>query len=285
MIIRFIAPAAALALAAGLMLSPLAAAAAGADKPPRVKWSFAGPLGKFDQGQLQRGFKVYREVCANCHSVKRIAFRNLADAGGPAFRPEQVKALAAEYKVKDGPNDQGEMYERPGRPSDLFPLIFANDEAAKAVHNGAAPPDLSLMGKARTYERGFPTFVFDIFTQYQEQGPDYLTALLTGYADAPKGFTVEDGLNYNKYFPGNKIAMANPLIDGQVTYDDGAPGTVAQYARDVTAFMMWTSEPKLTERKQMGFNVVIFLLLLSGLLYYTKKKVWAPVHGGGAAHH
>ncbi len=245
-------------------------------QPPAQKWSFAGPFGKFDQGQLQRGFKIYKEVCSSCHSMSLVSFRNLAEEGGPGFSEAQAAAVAAEYKIKDI-DDKGEPIERAGRLADAFPAPFANDRAAAAA-NGVAPPDFSTLAKARTYERGFPWFVFDIFTQFQEQGPDYIVALLQGYKDAPHGFELPPGGNYNEYFPGHVIAMPKPLSDDQVTYDDGAPQTVARYAKDVTAFMMWAAEPHLVARKRLGFQVIIFLLVLSGLLYFTKKKVWSAVH-------
>lgn len=254
------------------------AGAAEAEQPPRQKWSFSGPVGKYDRGELQRGFKVYKEVCAACHGLSYIAFRNLAEPGGPGYSPAQAAAVAAEYKIKDGPNDQGEMFERPGRPADRFPSPFPNEQTARAANGGALPPDLSLIAKARTYERGFPWFIFDIFTQYQEQGPDYLVALMTGYEDAPQGFTLPAGSNYNKYFPGHAIGMPKPLNDGQVTYDDGSPQTVAQYSKDVTAFLMWAAEPHMEARKRIGMQVFIFLILLSLLLYFTKRKVWAAAH-------
>src|SRR5262249_31927552 len=192
--------------------------------PPPEKWSFAGPWGFYDQAQLQRGFQVYREICSNCHSLKLLAFRNLADPGGPRFSEKQVKALAATYKIKDGPNDSGEMFERPGRPSDYLPWNFANEQAARAAP-GAVPPDMSLLAKARSYERGFPYFLIDFSTQYQEQGPDYIYALLNGY-------TKNDDPAWNKYFPGHKIAMPKPLADGVVDYADGSPKTLPQYAKD-----------------------------------------------------
>ena len=267
----------ALTLAASLGAAGTARAAEGTPVPPAQKWSFAGPYGKFDQGQLQRGFKIYKEVCASCHSMSLVSFRNLAEAGGPGFSEAQAAAVAAEYKIKDI-DDKGEAIERAGRPADAFPAPFANDRAAAAANGGVAPPDFSTLAKARTYERGFPWFVIDIFTQYQEQGPDYITALLQGYKEPPKNFVLPAGGNYNEYFPGHVIAMPPPLSDGQVTYDDGAPQTLAQYAKDVTAFMMWAAEPHLVQRKRIGFQVMIFLIVLSGLLYFTKKKVWSAVH-------
>jgi len=240
-------------------------------------WSFAGPFGKFDKGQLQRGYKIYKEVCSNCHSMKFVAFRNLAQEGGPGFTEDQVKALAATFKVQDGPNDAGEMFDRPGKPSDRFPPPFANAEAAKAANNGAVPPDMSLLAKARSDEKKFPQFIFNAFLQYQEYGPDYISSLLTSYGpETPKKC---DTGYYNTAYIGSKpcFAMPKPISDGQVTYDDGTPETVAQYSKDVAAFLMWTAEPKLEERKETGFKVIIFLIVFSGLLYITKRKVWSNV--------
>jgi ubiquinol-cytochrome c reductase cytochrome b/c1 subunit len=271
----------ALMVAGGLVFGGVqnARAAEGSEKPPGNKWSFAGPVGKFDRGALQRGLKVYKEVCSSCHSLNFVAFRNLAEPGGPGYSPAQAAAFASEYKIKDGPNDAGDMFERPGRPADYFPAPFPNEQAARAANGGAAPPDLSLITKARSYKRGFPMFVFDVFTQYQEQGPDYVAALLQGYEDnPPAGFTLPEGSYYNKYFPGHAIKMPKPLSDGQVTYDDGSPATVAQYAKDVTTFLMWTAEPHMEARKKLGLQVFVFLILLTGLLYFTKKKVWAAAH-------
>jgi cytochrome c1 len=245
--------------------------------PPKQRWSFAGPFGKFDRGQLQRGLKVYREVCAVCHGLKMIAFRNLADPGGPGFTTAQAAAVAAEYKVADGPNDQGEMFERPGRLADYFPPPFPNDQAARARYN-AVPPDLSVIAKARGFERGFPFWVLDMLTQYQEHGVDYLTALQRGYEDTPPaGVTLPPGSFYNKYYPGHAIAMPPPLSDQRVDYTDGSPMTVEQYAKDISAFLMWAAEPHLEQRKRIGLQVFVFLIILAGLLYFTKKKVWRAV--------
>ncbi len=263
-------------LASASLTSAPALAAEGAPQPPHEDWSFAGPFGGFDRAQLQRGFKVYREVCSACHGLSRVAFRNLAEDGGPGYSEGQVQALAAEYQITDGPGEDGEMFDRAGRPSDRFPAPYPNEQAAAAAH-GKAPPDLSLIAKARTYERGFPWFVFDIVTQYQEQAPDYIHALLVGYKDAPQDFEVPEGAHYNAYFPGHVIAMAAPLSDGQVTYDDNAPATVDQYARDVTAFLMWAAEPHMEQRKRMGFQVIIFLIGFAALLFFTKKKIWREV--------
>jgi cytochrome c1 len=245
--------------------------------PPHESWSFAGPFGKYDQAQLQRGFKIYREVCSNCHSMELVAFRNLADPGGPGFSEAQVKALAADYKVKDGPNESGEMFERPGRPSDHIPWNFPNDNAARAANGGALPPDMSVLAKARSFSNGFPWFIINGFTQYQEQGPDYIHGILNGYKDPPPGFDLQPGQYYNEFMPGHKIAMPKPLNDGQVDYPDGSPTTLQQYSKDIAAFLMWTAEPKLEERKRTGLRVMVFLILFAGLLYYTKKKVWAEV--------
>jgi cytochrome c1 len=270
----------ALALIASLL--GLAGAAFAADEnshespqPPRVKWSFSGPFGHYDKGQLQRGFKVYKEVCSVCHGMKFVAFRDLEALG---YSEGQVKAIASEYKIPDGPNDQGEMFERGGRPADYFPTPWPNENAARARYNGV-PPDFSVLAKARGYERGFPWFIFDIFIQFQEHGVDYIHALLTGYQEKPPaGVTLPAGSFYNEYFPGHAIAMPPPLSDKRVDYTDGSPNTLDQYAKDVAAFMMWAAEPHLEARKRIGFQVMIFLLVLSGLLYFTKKKVWANAH-------
>ena len=274
----------ALSLTAGLAAAALPAAAAeNQPSPPRQTWSFSGPFGQYDQAQLQRGFKIYREVCSSCHSLDLVAFRNLADPGGLGFSEAQAAAVAAEYKIKDV-DDKGQPIERAGRPADYFPAPFPNAAAAAAA-NGVAPPDMSTLAKARVYLRGFPWFVFDMFTQYQELGPDYIHAILTGYEQAPKDFKLPDGGHYNKYFPGHNIAMPQPLQDGQVTYEDGTPQTLDQYAKDVAAFLMWAAEPKLEQRHRIGFQVMIFLIVLSGLLYFTKKKVWHEVEAPREAAH
>ena len=253
-----------------------------APHPPRNKWSFAGAFGKFDQGQLQRGFKVYKEVCQACHGLNLLSFRNLADPGGPGFSVAQAQAIAAEYKVPDGPNDAGEMFERDGRLADRFPppATWKNEAQARTLYNGTVPPDMSVLAKARSYERGFPLFLVDAlpFFAYQEHGVDYVVALLKGYKDPPQGFQLPAGGNYNEYFPGHSIAMPPPLTDGRVDYTDGSPATVDQYAKDVAAFMMWAAEPHLEARKRIGFQVMIFLLIFAGLMYFTKKRVWRDVH-------
>lgn len=242
-------------------------------KPVQQDWSFAGPFGKYDKGQLQRGLKVYAEVCSACHSMNLVAFRTLEGLG---YSDAQVKAFAANYEVQDGPNADGEMYTRKAVPSDHFPSPYPNKEAAAASNNGAAPPDFSLIAKARGIERGFPQFVFDMFWPYQEGGPDYIHALLTGYQEPPQGVEVAEGTHYNPYFANaSALAMAQPISDDQVTYDDGAPQTVDQYAKDVSAFLMYAAEPHLDDRKRTGFMVMVFLLIFTGLVYLTKKSVYA----------
>jgi len=264
-------------LAASLSGSATLASAQEADAPPRLHWSFSGPFGVYDPQQLQRGFKAYREVCSTCHGLKLLSFRNLADPGGPHFTEAQAAAIAATFQVTDGPNDQGEMFQRPGKLSDRFPPPFANDQAARAALGGKLPPDMSDLAKARGYEWGFPQFIFDAFTMYQEDGPDYIHAIMTGYADAPAGFVLPPGGQYNRYFPDHAIGMPKPLSDGQVEYSDGTPTTVDQYGRDVAAFLMWAAEPTLDARKRLGFQVMIFLIVFTGLLYFTKKRVWHAV--------
>ncbi|MCT8991159.1 cytochrome c1 [Chelativorans sp. SCAU2101] len=245
-------------------------------KPVEQEWSFSGPFGTYDKAQLQRGFKIYREVCSSCHSMNMVAFRTLEGLG---YTEEQVRAIAAEYEVEDGPDDNGDMFTRPATPSDHFPSPFANPEQAAASNNGAVPPDFSLIAKARGAHRGFPTFIVDIFTQYAEGGVDYIYSLLTGYEDPPEGVEIPEGTYYNPYFlNAPSLAMAPPLSDGLVSYEDGTPETVDQYARDVAAFLMWAAEPHLEARKQTGFTVMIFLVLFGALVYLTKRKVWAEVH-------
>lgn len=241
--------------------------------PKEQSWSFAGPFGTFDKGQLQRGLKVYVEVCSACHSMSLVPFRTLSALG---YSEDQVKAFAATYEVEDGPNADGDMFMRTAVGSDYFPSPFPNEEAAAASNGGAAPPDFSLLAKARYVERGFPQFIFDVFTGYNESGPNYIYSLLTGYEDAPQGHEVADGTYYNPYFLGSAaLAMAPPLSDELVTYDDGAPETLDQYSHDVSAFMMWAAEPHMEERKRTGFMVILFLAIFSALMYLTKKAVYS----------
>jgi ubiquinol-cytochrome c reductase cytochrome c1 subunit len=232
-------------------------AAGDAVPPPDIQWSFDGPTGTYDKAALQRGYKIYREVCAACHSMKRVAFRNLSALG---YSEDQIKAIAAEYTVTDGPNDEGEMFDRPARPSDHFKSPYPNDNAAKSVNNGALPPDLSLITKAR------------------HGGADYIYGILTGYEDAPHGHALQPGQHWNKYMPGHVIAMAKPLSDGQVAYEDSTPQTVDQYARDVAHFLTWAAEPEMEARKRMGVKVILFLIVFAGMMYAVKRKIWAKVH-------
>ncbi|MFN0190775.1 MAG: cytochrome c1 [Aestuariivirga sp.] len=258
-------------------MSP-ALAAEGQKTAKDVSFSFEGPFGKFDRGQLQRGYKVYKEVCANCHSLKRIAFRNLSELGGPEFTEDEVKALAATFTIKDGPGEDGEMFDRPGIPADRFPSPFANEQAAKSANGGAYPPDLSLITKARAGWYGtFNQLVNGI------GGPEYVYSVLTGYEDPPAELAAEapEGKAYNPYFAsGHWISMAQPISAGQVKYDDKPDdyeATIDEMAKDTAAFLAWTAEPKMEERKQLGFSSLIYLAILALLLYFTKQKLWARV--------
>ena len=289
----------------------------------RHHWSFAGMFGHFEKPQLQRGFQVYKDVCATCHSISRISFRNLAEKGGPEFPEAGVKALAASTKVDDGPDDNGKMFQRPGRLSDRIPGPYKNEQEARSIHNGALPPDLSLMAKARGVEYTGPiwyhplSMLKDIATGYQEGGADYLHALMTGYrekapayrrdgsklvamadkdvrdekavmrcvamdkgeAGKPDACTpMADLMHYNAAFPGHQIAMTVPLFDGKVKYSDGTPATVDNYAADIAAFLAWTADPTLEERKRLGWQVLLYLLITSVLLYIAKKRIWADLH-------
>ena len=245
------------------------------NKPKELDWSFAGPFGTYDKAQLQRGLKVYVEACAACHSMDLVAFRNLEALG---YSREQVKSFAAEYEVEAEPNADGDIEDRPALPADYFPSPFPNKEAAASANGGAVPPDFSLLAKARYVERGFPQFVFDIFTGYNEAGPNYIYSLLTGYEDAPADVEVGEGTHYNPYFiAGSALAMAAPLSDELVTYDDGTPETLDQYAKDISAFLMWAAEPHLEERKRTGFVVISFLLILTILVYLTKRSIFSRI--------
>jgi ubiquinol-cytochrome c reductase cytochrome c1 subunit len=252
-----------LALAAGLLAGFGAAPvwAAGdhsAPKLPEVNFPFEGMFGHYDYGALQRGFGVYKQVCSNCHGLRLLSYRDLRQVG---FSAAQVAAVASTVQVQDGPNDDGQMYERAGRASDRFKSPFANEKAARAANNGALPPDLSVISKAR------------------EGGASYIYALLTGYVDPPAGVTLMPGMNYNTYYPGHQIGMAAPLTsDGQVEYADRTKPTVDQMARDVASFLAWAAEPEMEERKSMGVKILIFLAVLGGLAYSVKRKIWAHVH-------
>jgi len=248
---------AAASVALTLGLGVTGASAAGGAAVPDHDFSFEGIFGTFDRPSAQRGLKVYNNVCANCHGMKFVAFRTLTDLG---FSEAEVDAIAAQYRVEDGPDDQGEMYMRPAKASDTFPSPFANDAAAKAANGGAMPVDLSVI------------------TQARPQGPEYLYALLTGYTEPPADADVPPGTYWNEAFPGHQIKMPPPLMDGVVSYDDGTEATVAQMAHDVTTFLHWAAEPHMEERKRTGIGVVLFLLVFTGLLYATKRKIWKDLH-------
>jgi ubiquinol-cytochrome c reductase cytochrome c1 subunit len=236
---------------------PLSARAQENPPLPRQEWSFSGIFGTYDRAAQQRGFQVYKEICSACHSLNLVHYRDLAALG---YSADEIKQIAASVQVTDGPNDSGDMYDRPGRPSDAFKAPFPNDQAARSANNGALPPDLSLMAKARA------------------GGADYIHDLMTGFSDPPAGFTLQQGMNYDKYFPGHQIAMPPPLTDGGVTYADGTKATVDQEASDVANFLAWTAEPNLDERHRMGTKSVLFLIILAALLYAVKRKVWAGIH-------
>ena len=241
------------------------------------EWPFAGVFGNYDNAQLQRGFQVYKEVCSSCHSMNYVYYRNLAEDGGPGFTVEEAKVIASEYIVMDGPDQYGEMFERAAKPSDSFVSPYANNNEARASNGGALPPDFSVLAKARSALRGFPWWFVDLFTGYQEQGVDYIYSLLNGYVEAPEDFNLQSGMYYNQYYPGNQIAMSQPLYEDLVEYADGTEASIEQMAEDVSSFMMWAAEPKLEQRKKMGFKVTVFLFVLLGLLYYSKKKIWARI--------
>jgi ubiquinol-cytochrome c reductase cytochrome c1 subunit len=228
-----------------------------APTPPAQNWSFNGPFGTYDLASAQRGFQVYSEVCSVCHSLQYLHYRDLAGIG---LTEDQIKAIAADVTVPHGLDDQGNPKDGPGTPADAFKSPYPNEQANRAAHNGALPPDLSLIVNAR------------------EGHADYVYAILTGFADPPPGMKMQDGMNYNKMFPGHQIAMPPPLQDGRVTYADGTPATVEQEARDVTTFLAWAANPEMVQRKQIGWRAVLYLLLMTGLTYAVKRKVWSNVH-------
>ena len=272
-----------LAAVVGFAFAGPALAANTHEEPKEVHWSFEGPFGTYDQEQLQRGYKVYREVCSSCHSMNMVAFRNLGDPGGPFWDPKYkssvengyVKAVAKDYQIADIDRDTGDPIKRPGTPADHFVAPFANEAAARASNGGALPPDMSLLAKAR------------------EGGAAYIYSIVTGYVPPPAGLTVPAGKYYNPYIQGdlssywkgdpNKvpvggfIAMPPPLADGKVTFDDKAPSTLDAEAKDVAAFLMWAADPKMEERKQTGLAVMIFLVLFAGLLYASYRTLWRNI--------
>lgn len=239
-----------------------AKAAGGGIEYKNVEWTFDGPFGTFDRSQLKRGYKVYQEVCSACHSMDLVSFRNLSQPGGPEFSEAEVKVIAAEFEIVDPVefDEAGDPIERPALPRDRFPAPFPNDNAARASNGGALPPDFSVLAKARP------------------DGVNYIYSLLTGYEDAPAGLEMNEGMSYNAYFEGHQIGMAPPLSDEIVEYEDGTPMTLDQYSKDVVAFMYWAAEPKMEERKQIGFQVILYLLVLAGLLYFVTRKLWADQH-------
>ena len=255
---RALLSAALLTLAISVALCGTARALDEPAEPPHQQWPFEGVFGTYDQAASQRGFQVYKEVCSACHPVKHLYFRDLEDIG---YTEDQVKGIAAQYQVTDGPNDEGQMFQRPARPSDHIPGPFPNDQAARAANNGALPPDLSLIAKAR------------------DGGPDYVYAILTGFKDPPAGFKLLEGAYYNEYFSGHQIKMPPPLTQtGQLTYADGTQATVPQMSHDVVSFLNWAAEPNLNDRHRMGFKVILFLIVATGVFYAAKRKIWSRIH-------
>jgi ubiquinol-cytochrome c reductase cytochrome c1 subunit len=251
-------PALLLSLAIAFGLGGAARALEEAPEPPHQQWPFEGVFGTYDTAASQRGFQVYKEVCSTCHAVKHLAFRNLEEIG---YTEDQVKGIAAQYQVTDGPNDEGQMFQRPARPSDPIPGPFPNDQAARAANNGALPPDLSLITKAR------------------EGGPDYVYAILAGFKDPPAGFKVNEGMYYNQYFTGHQIKMPPPLTQtDQLKYADGTQATVPQMSHDVVSFLSWAAEPTLNDRHRIGFKVILFLIIATGVFYAAKRKIWSRIH-------
>ena len=244
-----------------ILLSLNSYSAISAEKVEYLKtdWSFKGLFGKFDRASLQRGYQVYTEVCAACHSMKYLSYRNLSEKGGPEFSVAQAKAIAASFEVTDGPNSDGEMFTRPGKLSDKFVMPYENVKAAEAANGGAYPPDMSVLVKARG------------------GGVDYIYSLLQGYEEAPSGMTLDDGVHYNKYMYGNKIKMSAPLSDGIIEYSDGTNASVQQMSKDVTTFLMWAAEPSLEARHQMGFKAIVYLIILTILVYFSMKRIWSRV--------
>ena len=224
---------------------------------PNMGWKFEKLFGTYDLASAQRGFQVYSAVCANCHSMSLLHYRDLSGIG---LEPEEIKAIAGGVTVSQGFDDQGAPKDGPATAASTFKSPFANDKAARAANNGALPPDLSLIVNAR------------------EGGPDYIYGLITGFAEAPSGFKMQDGMYYNKMYPGHQIAMPQPLQDGSVEYINGAGNSLDQEARDVVTFLSWASNPELVERKQIGVRIVLFFVLMTGLTYVVKRRLWSDVH-------
>ena len=224
---------------------------------PKHNWSFKGLTGTFDKSAVQRGFKVYREVCSGCHSMSLLYYRDLIDIG---FSDEEVKTIAAEYTVIDGPNEEGEMFERPARPSDRFVPPFSNEQEARLSNNGSYPPDLSVITKAK------------------KRGPDYIFNLLLGYTEPPVDYELGEGMYYNKWKEGHQISMAQPLDEGYVDYDDGTENTLPQLAEDITTFLVWSAEPELEARKKLGIKVILFFIVLGSIVFIVKNRLWREIH-------
>ena len=239
-------------------ITPLFGAGAGGELL-KVDWSFKGITGKFDRASLQRGFQVYKEVCSSCHSMQYLSYRNLGESGGPEFSEQEVKAIAASIEIEDGPNSQGEMFIRAGRPSDKFKSPYPNINASTAANGGAYPPDMSVLVKARP------------------GGSNYIYSVLMGYEEPPAGMILDDGVYYNKYMIGNKIKMSSPLSDDIVEYTDGTQASVDQMAKDVTTFLAWAAEPELEARHKTGIKVILYLILLTILVYFSMKKIWSRI--------
>jgi len=261
-------------LMAVIVLSGISIANASGDSAYTVKkhqWPHAGPFGKFDKNALQRGLQVYTEVCSACHSLNMVAFRELGALG---YSVDEVKAFAAEYEFANGFDDEGEEKYRKGLPQDYFPAPFASEEEARESNNGALPPDFSLLGKSREH--------LSMFTPWNSvYGEDYIVSILTSYhEEAPHGVDLAEGMYFNETFPGNQIAMSPPLSDDSVEFADGTPATTEQMAQDVATFMYWAAEPKMEERKQMGLKVIIFMSILTFMLYFVNKSVWRKVKKG-----
>lgn len=264
-----------LCLAGSLGLSGgVLAAGGGGVAAKQIPWSFGGLFGTYDENQLQRGFQVFRESCSACHGARLLAFRNLSEEGGPGFSEAQVKLLASEYTILDADTLDGE---RPGVAADRWPSPFATEQDARDSNNGAAPPDFSVLAKARGIPQKFPYWAFNYFTAYQEGGPDFIYNLLVNYEEPPHDFELGEGQAYNAFL-GAGLSMQPPLFDGAIDYEsDAFPETIEQYALDVSAFMMWVADPHLVSRKELGFKVLIVLFLFAGLMYLTKRKLWAKI--------
>jgi len=245
------------ALGVSMAVSSSAFAAGDTVKPIDMKWSWEGMFGTFERADIKKGGQIFFEVCAGCHSMDLMSYRNLVDIGWPE---EEAKALAAEYEVEDGPDDEGEMFMRPARLSDRFVSPFANEKAARFANGGAYPPDLSVITKARV------------------GGPDYIYSLLVGYKDeAPEGVELSEGTNYNDYYPGHQIFMAQPLYGETVEFPDGSSASLEEEAKLIVSFLAWAAEPELEARKSLGIKVLLYLIVLTAMLYALKRRIWSRI--------